>query len=76
MRVGITDDMRGIQQFVTLETTDGTVALIGLEDTLAKLTLVHTLLNFAGDVSSANLGFDGFGRQVAERRELSPEQYP
>jgi hypothetical protein len=55
-RIRVRNDVRRLQQFPTLETTDGAVMLISADDSFAERRLVQPLAEQASGVSSPNRG--------------------
>ena len=55
-RGGIADDVRSVEEFVALQSTDGAVTLIGIQYSLSELSLVQSLLDTACRVATPDKG--------------------
>lgn len=70
-RVRITDDVRSVEELIALQSTDGAVALIGIQYALAELSLVEALLNLPGGVPAPYRRLFGRIRDVSHGSESS-----
>ena len=56
MRLVVGNNVSCFNQGCLVETTDGAMASIGIEDTLTELSLVQALLDLPSNVSTSNFG--------------------